>query len=280
MNLTDLVRDFGNAPQPWREGRTIPWEEPGFSRRMLKEHLSQLHDAASRRAELIGRHIDFIRRVALEKVPARILDLGCGPGLYCHRLASLGHECAGIDIGPASIEYAQTEATRLGLDIRFDLADIRSAELGSSFDLVMLLFGELNPFERQDALMILRRSAAALAPGGRLLLEVSDFDFVRNRGESPPKWSVAQSGLFSDQPYIRCDESFWHEASGHAMGRHWIVDAASAEVSRFGWTMRAYTDEEYEALLTEAGLKLAARYDSLLGEPNGAGLPVLLATKA
>jgi SAM-dependent methyltransferase len=280
VNLTDLVRDFGNAPEPWREGRTIPWEEPGFSRRMLKEHLSQLHDAASRRSDLIDRHIDFIRRVALEKEPARILDLGCGPGLYCHRLASLGHDCTGIDIGPASIEYAQAEATRLGLDIRFDLADIRSAELGSSFDLVMLLFGELNPFERQDAVTILRRCSAALTPGGRLLLEVSDFDFVRNRGESPPKWSVSQSGLFSDQPYIRCDESFWHEASSHAVGRHWIIDAASAEVSRFGWTMRAYTDEEYEALLTEAGLKLAARYDSLLGEPNGAGLPVLLATKA
>lgn len=34
-------------PEPWSEGEKIPWNEPAFSERMLKEHLSQNHDAAS-----------------------------------------------------------------------------------------------------------------------------------------------------------------------------------------------------------------------------------------
>lgn len=34
--------------------------------------------------------------------PTRILDLGCGPGLYTSRLARLGHCCVGIDFS----EYA------------------------------------------------------------------------------------------------------------------------------------------------------------------------------
>ena len=48
ITLTDLIqRDI--APKPWAEGEKIPWNDPEFSRRMLKEHLSQKHDAASRR---------------------------------------------------------------------------------------------------------------------------------------------------------------------------------------------------------------------------------------
>ena len=48
MNLSELVARFGLAPEPWVEGRTIPWDDPGFSQRMLREHLSQQHDGASR----------------------------------------------------------------------------------------------------------------------------------------------------------------------------------------------------------------------------------------
>ena len=40
-------------PKPWIEGEKIPWNDPEFSKRMLKEHLSQNHDAASRRFEII-----------------------------------------------------------------------------------------------------------------------------------------------------------------------------------------------------------------------------------
>ena len=50
MKLPDLV-GREPAPDPWTEGEKIPWHEPEFSRRMLEEHLSQHHDAASRRLE-------------------------------------------------------------------------------------------------------------------------------------------------------------------------------------------------------------------------------------
>jgi hypothetical protein len=40
-------------PTPWSEGDNIPWDDPGFSDRMLAEHLSQDHDLASRKSETI-----------------------------------------------------------------------------------------------------------------------------------------------------------------------------------------------------------------------------------
>ena len=61
---------------------------------MLQEHLSQEHDAASRRAPIIDRHVHWIHAALLSSHPTAILDLACGPGLYSSRLARLGHASA------------------------------------------------------------------------------------------------------------------------------------------------------------------------------------------
>jgi hypothetical protein len=45
FTLIDLIHR--GKPQPWVEGDNIPWNDPDFSCRMLKEHLSQDHDALS-----------------------------------------------------------------------------------------------------------------------------------------------------------------------------------------------------------------------------------------
>ncbi|MCA9368642.1 class I SAM-dependent methyltransferase, partial [Candidatus Kaiserbacteria bacterium] len=59
MQLIDIVRRT-DAPRPWAEGEKIPWDDPAFSRRMLQEHLSQEHDAASRRFAVIDQHVAWI----------------------------------------------------------------------------------------------------------------------------------------------------------------------------------------------------------------------------
>ena len=276
LSLGDLIARFGHAPEPWVEGRTIPWDDLGFSERMLREHLSQAHDGASRRSELIERHVALIEGL-LPSRPSRILDLGCGPGLYALRLAEHGHDVLGVDFSPASIAYAREQAASRSLRCRFELGDVRTAEYGSDCDLVMLLYGELNLFQRHEAVALLRRCADALAPGAKLLLEVHSYDAVQKRGEAPPKWSAVPSGLFSEQPHLRADESFWSEGSLVTSGRHWIVDAASSDVTLYGWSMLAYSDAEYESLLQDAGLRLQERFESLMGEPDAGDFPVLIA---
>jgi len=114
LKLLDVVHRHGD-PKPWAEGEKIPWNDPDFSRRMLNEHLSQEHDAASRRFETIDNHVKWIHGQVLKANPTRVLDLGCGPGLYTNRLAKLGHHCVGIDFSPASIACAREQAEEAGL---------------------------------------------------------------------------------------------------------------------------------------------------------------------
>lgn len=252
MNLLDIVhRD--PRPEPWTEVSKIPWDDPDFSARMLQEHLAQEHDAASRRATIIDEHVGWIHRDLLGHAPSNILDLGCGPGLYCHRLARLGHDCTGIDFGPASIDYAREQAATENLATTFVHGDLRSTDFGAGRDLIMLLFGEFNTFPRSDALEILTRAREALSPGGLMILEVHTLASIRERGDEGSSWSARERGLFSERPYICLNDACWHAESQTAVERHYVIDSATADVTLYGTTTQAYTREEYVSLLREAG---------------------------
>ncbi len=253
MNLSDLLTRQ-SPPLPWSEGDNIPWYEPGFSRRMLKEHLTQQHDAASRRSAVIDRHVAWIWEHALARAPGRVLDLGCGPGLYASRLAGLGCTCLGVDYSPASIEYAREQAQREGLRCTYQLADLREADFGGGHDLAMLIYGEFNVFRPADIRTILRKARAALKPGGWLLLEPHTFEAVRQIGRESG-WYTSASGLFSEQPYLVLTESFWDEPTRAVTVRHFVVQLPDGKVERFAQSLQAYTQEEYCAVLEDCGFR-------------------------
>ena len=267
MNLLDLVRR-PTVPQPWAEGEKIPWHDPGFSQRMLREHLSQEHDAASRRAHVIDRQIRWIHDHVLGGQASRVLDLGCGPGLYTSRLARLGHECVGIDYGPASIAYARRVAEREGLRCRYLEADVREADYGSGYDLVMFLFGELNVFRPADAKAILRKAHDALRDGGLLLLEPHTYEAVEQLGQAPAFWYSAEGGLFAARPHICLEESFWDRDQEVAIQRYYVVDAETGSVARHAASTQAYQETAYRALLAGSDFGAVDIYPSLAGEPD------------
>jgi SAM-dependent methyltransferase len=266
ITLSDIV-NRAQPPLPWAEGEKIPWNEPGFSARMLHEHLSQTHDAASRRLDTIAQHVDWIHQHLLHATPTKILDLGCGPGLYANRLCALGHTCVGIDFSPASIAYAREHAPRDGGRCSYHLADIRHADYGSGFGLVMLIYGEFNVFRPDDARLILEKAHRSLNPGALLLLEPHTFSAVRELGEAPASWYTSARGLFSAEPHLCLHESFWHPDERVTTDRYFIVDAASGAISRFASSTQAYTDAEYCTMLAGAGFGDVRIFPSLTGEP-------------
>ncbi|MBN2303068.1 MAG: methyltransferase domain-containing protein [Anaerolineae bacterium] len=240
-------------PTEWQK---IPWHDPDFSRRMLREHLSQDHDAASRRASIIDQHVAWIHRAVLGEKPSTVLDLGCGPGFYADRLGKLGHTVAGIDIGPASIEYARAHATGT-----FILDSVLTHDLGSDYDLAMMVYGEFNAFSPDDAAALIDRVYAALRPGGHLLLEVHTHDFIVRLGDEPASWHTAQSGVYADQPYLCLSESLFDQ--GAALTHYYVFETGSDAMTHYLAMHQAYTDDEYRALLR--------RFDRVDFHPSLAG---------
>jgi len=282
MNTILDIVNRSPKPVPWSEGDNIPWDDPEFSDRMLAEHLSQEHDLASRRAETIDQHVQWIFTKILDSDPARVLDLACGPGLFARRLARNGCDCVGIDFSPASIRHAREIAeSESKLSCTFHHADVRAGHFGEGFDLVMMVYGQFNVFPRSRGKEILQRACGSLRPGGALLLEVQSRDQIQQEGESAPSWYSAESGLFSEKPHLVLQENFWDVDAAASTTRFLTIDAKTGAVSTYALSNEAYAEEELAEALLTAGFRNVDQFPSMSGAAVAGDhdLPVVVARK-
>jgi SAM-dependent methyltransferase len=102
--------------------------------------------------------------------PGRALDLGCGEGADAVWLARRGWHVTAADVSRVALERAAGHAERAGVADRVDWQwhDLAHSFPAGTFDLVSAHFlHSLVDLPRED---ILRTAAAAVAPGGVLLI--------------------------------------------------------------------------------------------------------------
>jgi release factor glutamine methyltransferase len=144
---------------------------------------------------------EVLVEAALERLPldaaGAAVDLGCGTGILAITLKRLRPQLVmqAVDVDPRAVALTRQNALRLGVDIDVQLADYRQGLASSSFALIVANppyiprgeLAELDPsvraFEASTALdggengldlvdIVLRLSAAHLAPGGLLAMEM------------------------------------------------------------------------------------------------------------
>jgi SAM-dependent methyltransferase len=187
----------------------------------------------------------------------------------------------GIDFSPASIAYAREQAEEEDLECTYVQQDIRTADYGDGYGLVMLIFGELNVFRPADARGILEKAHRALVPNGCVLLEPHTFEAVVKIGTQPSSWYSTEKGLFSDGPHLCLQESFWNGEGNVAIERYYIVYAVTGEVARHSASVQAYTEGQYRSLLVACGFGEVEFYPSMGTSTDSAAsdLTVVLAQK-
>lgn len=248
---------------PWEEGERIPWDDPEFSKRVLTEHLSQTTTAASKQKKTIQKECAWIFSTLMKHQPGRILDLGCGPGLYTEILAAKRNQCVGIDFAPAAIAYAKKHASH---NCEYLQGDIRKIDFGTGYDVILYNFGAINLLPEADAKAILEKAFHSLKPGGFVLIESSSVEAVDQIGNQPSMWYSADESIFSATPHLCLMECFWDEPSNTATERYYIIDGASGEVTSHCASTKAYTEDEIATALNQAGFGEVEFYPSMTGE--------------
>jgi 2-polyprenyl-3-methyl-5-hydroxy-6-metoxy-1,4-benzoquinol methylase len=129
-------------------------------------------------AAQISRQVDFLEQSLGLSKGAMVLDVGCGLGLHSIELARRGHLVVGLDLSLAMITRAAETAQEQGLKINFLHADIREIAFDGAFDAVICMGTTFGFFDDDANRDVLNRLYQALRPGGRILLDVVNRDYV------------------------------------------------------------------------------------------------------
>lgn len=125
-----------------------------------------------------GRPNPRLVEFASDLPPGRALDLGCGEGGDAVWLARRGWQVTAVDIADNALRRAASAAGELADRIDFQRHDLGDSFPDGVFDLVSAQY--LHSIHQWDRDAVLRRAAAAVAPGGTLL--------ICDHGAAPP-WS-------------------------------------------------------------------------------------------
>jgi ubiquinone/menaquinone biosynthesis C-methylase UbiE len=104
----------------------------------------------------------------MPRVPASIVDLGCGTGSLSVLLAGVGHAVQGLDISGRMLAAARHKAEAAGVSVAFRQGDAQAPPVKAASVDVVLARHVL--WALSDPSTALRRWAALLKPGGVLIL--------------------------------------------------------------------------------------------------------------
>ncbi|MBY5394884.1 class I SAM-dependent methyltransferase [Rhizobium leguminosarum] len=144
--------------------------------------MSNFFSTTFRDAQLVSRDSQADEEVAfvegtLGQGAYDILDLGCGLGRHCVRLARHGHRVVGLDINEDYIKVAKAAASEANVSVEWMVSDYRFLERRDRFDAVLSFYSTFGYHSDTENLDVLKRMASALRRGGYLFLEILNRDF-------------------------------------------------------------------------------------------------------
>ncbi|MBD7938285.1 class I SAM-dependent methyltransferase [Cytobacillus sp. Sa5YUA1] len=256
------------VPSRFEQADNAFWQNPYIAKQLLKAHLNSDNEGASRSFSFIDKSIDFIQQIAPQKSYQKVLDLGCGPGLYCERLAKKNYTVTGIDFSENSIRYAQEQAKKLNFDIDYRYENYMELNDSNNYDLALLIYcdyGALAPVDRSKLLFNIWNS---LKNGGQLLLDV----FSQNKFDQ-----------FKEEQYWSLNENggFWSKDSYVAIGRNLkYPDRVTLEqttvvtkdkMETYNIWHQYFTKELLIKEVTAVGFTVKEIYDDVSGQTGNGG---------
>ena len=198
----------------------LPWGDEEFSKLMLVEHLNQNSLSGSRAKPFIQKQVLFLDDLFKKLGIGRsLLDIGCGPGLYCELFNYHGYCCDGVDISPAAIEYAKENIR----DSQFFCSNIEDLEANKKYDVSLVLFGLLN--EIKNPVSLIRSARQHIKDNGYIVLEVMHPKFFSSLlSESTLVSGSEEPTYFSVLPHVRITKRFFEEESDYLVNRNLVVD--------------------------------------------------------
>ncbi len=241
------MKIISQKPDLFQQSDSSIWTDSYIQHQMLAAHLNPDGDAASRKPESIRRTVEFINQSL--KPQSRILDLGCGPGLYAEQLTAAGHIVTGVDFNAASIEYARKQNP----EISYLEADYIKNFPAGEYDAIVMIYCDMGTHSDAARDTLLANCVRSLPPGGKLIFDVFDSNLADEFRESSTWEHAPNGGFWSAEEYLLLKQTF-HYPEAHVFAYQYNL-ITNGKTKHFIIWEHYYSPEEITAILHQAGFR-------------------------
>ena len=264
-----------NSLQLYQVSSSKIWTDKHISKNLLEAHLNLSEDAASRKIKTIQRTVNYISEFIPEE--AKILDLGCGPGLYANLLARRGHSVTGIDISQSSVSYARKKAVADELNIKYYCRDYLRDDIGRGYDLAICIYCDFGALIPKKQLILLEKIKKSLQHDGLFIFDVFQDGLCATMDEKRD-WHYSQAeGFWSGKPHLILEEKR-HFKKQRVWGSRYIIIDEDHKVRDFITWDHYYTEESIKQLLGENGFQVINTNSKLVDKNDYTSNDVLFVT--
>lgn len=186
--------------------------------------------------------LEFIRtcEIVLRKLPAppaKVADIGGGPGRYALWLASLGYQVEHRDLMPLHVEQLTADAAGIP-GVHSAVGDARAVDLpDASADAVLLLGPLYHLLDREDRVRALAEGARIVRPGGPVF------------AAAITRWAARIDGMLRERIYL---------AQPAALDRIDEIDRTGLlpPLTEGGFSAFCHRPEELREEMADAGLEV------------------------
>jgi len=188
----------------------------------------------------------------------RVLEMACGSGRLTIPIAQSGVEITGADLSRPMLEKARTKAARAGVEIEFLEADMRCFEVPGKFSAILIpgnsLLHLVSSRDLKECFASVRRH---LAPGGRLIFDISKWDLALLARDPAQRYPVLNASGIS------IEETATYDAAQQIRNFVWYFSDGRV----IEYALRVIFPQELLLLLEAAGFRVEARYGEFTREP-------------
>lgn len=225
-----------------------------------------------------GPAVDFYRADAIRQ-GGSVLELGCGTGHKLIPIAADGQPCVGLDSSADMLAEAQRKANERAVAVEWIQGDMRSFDLGRTFDYVFITANSLlHLHDAEDLVSCFRSVRRHLAPGARFVFDVfnpsvrllADADGVR-------RTRTSLSFVDPGRGHVTVDVAETYDAAAQVTHGTWFLSTHSEpDFVVVPLEIRSIFPQELPLLVSLGGLNLVDRYGDWSGRSFGADAPLQL----
>ena len=200
-------------------------------------------------SNITSSEIDSFLSILKPSFDDKILDLCCGQGRHSMELSRRSFlNIEGLDRSHYLIQKAKSIAKKEDLKVKFREGDARKISFSNdSFNIVMLLGNSFGYFDAiQDDLRVLKEVFRTLKPWGKLLIQVTDGDYLKEHFQ-PRSWE------WIDKKHFVCRERSLSLDKQRLISREVVTHIEKGVIADQFYAERLYSQENLLELLTAAG---------------------------